>query len=147
MSTLKDWKKSLSSGVSVRTLLGLDDESVPTEKKKTKLLEDQDKPSTSFPKEIKSTPLHEAAFNDVADFQKFEANLEVKGFLKEPQQFQWSSFPNSILVEQDTVKPEINLQPPIPAIPLKEILGPCFIAVSPSSSKPSQEDSSSDEGL
>lgn len=62
--------------------------------------------------------------SDVTDFQKFEANLEVKGFLKEPQQFQWSSFPNSILVEQDTVKPEINLQPPIPAIPLKEILGP-----------------------
>lgn len=66
--------------------------------------------------------------SDVTDFQKFEANLEVKGFLKEPQQFQWSSFPNSILVEQDTVKPEINLQPPVPAIPLKEILGPWWVS-------------------
>lgn len=150
MTTLKDWKKSLESGVSVRTLLGLEEVSVPPEKnKKRKLPEDGDKPATSISTKeaLRSSP-HAASPKEITDFDSFEAAMVVKGFLGEPQHFQWSNFPISMLLQDksNADNPEVHLQSPVPSVSVKEVLGPCFIAALPPSLKREDDSCTSDEG-
>lgn len=144
MSSLKDWKEALASGVSVKTLLGIK-ESTETRSGKSKKRKLQGDATTSADKERASDETFHAKkkASDVTDYQTFEANLKVAGFLREPQQFRWSSFHGDLI--ENTVSADQKLKPPVPVLPLEELIGPCFIGHSADSAKTKSESSSSEE--